>query len=108
VGDVMSARGRENEQSMTHLWPCVFSQVVTIRLHFGSRAAYERYAAEQAAAEAAPAVVAPPPPSSSSSSGRHARRVHAVPHSSLLPWARRWDLLPPQRMFGHRASFHAG
>jgi hypothetical protein len=81
--------------------------VVSIRLHFGSRAAYERYAAEAAAAEAAPAPSAAAAATGSASGRRHGR-APAVQHSSLLPWARRWDLLPPTRMFGHRASFHAG
>jgi hypothetical protein len=77
-------------------------QVVSVRLCYATHAAYQRAVAAQAAAEAAPAA-------STGQQGQHSHHRHrAPPRCSLLPWERHWELLPPQRAFGHAASFHAG
>ena len=81
--------------------------VVVIRLHFASRAAFEQYVQDCVAADTAP-------PGSAAAREAQARvdaygkRAHVDRRVSLLPWEKRWQLVPAQRMFGHRASYHVG
>ena len=80
---------------------------VVIRLHFPSRAAFLRYVEDRAAADAAP----PGSAEAREAQARleaHGKRAHVDRRVSLLPWEKRWQLVPAQRMFGHRASYHVG
>lgn len=81
--------------------------VVIIRLNFPSRAAFMRYVEDKVAAEAAPAGT----PAAAAALARldaHAKKAHVDRRVSLLPWEKRWALIPAQRQFGHRASYHVG
>ena len=81
--------------------------VVVIRLHFASRAAFMLYVEDRLAADSAP----PGSAAALEAQARldaHGKRVHVDRRVSLLPWEKRWQLVPAQRMFGHRASYHVG
>ena len=81
--------------------------VVIIRLHFPSHAAFVRYVEDRVAAETAPAG-SQAAAAAKARLDEHGRRVHVDRRVSLLPWEKRWKLVPAQRMFGYRASYHVG
>lgn len=83
------------------------SLVVIIRLHFASRAAFQRYVADRVAADTAPAGSQAHTEAKARLEG-YAKKAHVDRRTSLLPWEKRWALIPAQRLFGHRASYHVG
>ena len=81
--------------------------VVIIRLNFASHAAFLRYVEDKVAAETA----APGTPAAAAAEARlaaHAKKAHVERRTSLLPWEKRWALVPAQRQFGHRGTYHVG
>ena len=80
---------------------------VVIRLHFASHAAFLRYLEDRVAADAAPGSreAAEAQARLDAHDGKRARVDRRV---SLLPWEKQWKLVPAQRVFGHRASYHVG